>query len=53
MNIKKSVLDYVTYKHLNWCGHLRMIEERLPLKIWNDVHLEEEKEDLEIVECRK
>ena len=34
MNIKNSILDYVRYKQLNWCGHAqRMEEERLPREI--------------------
>ena len=44
MNIKTSVLDYIRYKRLNWCGHVRRInEERLSQKILERVHLEEEK----------
>ena len=34
MNSKNSVLDYVSYKQLNWYGHVRrMNEEELPQKI--------------------
>ena len=34
MNIKNSVLDYITYKQLNWYGHVqRMDQERLPRRI--------------------
>ena len=30
-NIKNSVLDYIRYKQLNWCGHVQRIDnERLP-----------------------
>ena len=30
MNIKNSVLDYIRYKQLNWCGHVRRTnKERL------------------------
>ena len=34
-NIKNnSVLDYIRYKLLNWCGHVqRMYQERLPRRI--------------------
>jgi hypothetical protein len=33
INIKNSVLDYMRYKQLNWCGHVqRMDQERLPRK---------------------
>ena len=34
MNINNSVLNYVRYKHLNWYGHVkRMEQERLPRRI--------------------
>ena len=34
MNIKHSVLDYITYKQLNWYEHVRIMdEERLCRKI--------------------
>ena len=55
VNIKNSVLDYIKYKHLNWYGRVRRInEERLPQNILNCVQLkEEENEDLEIRGFRK
>ena len=34
INIKNSVLDYISYKQLNWYGHVqRMDQERLPRRI--------------------
>ena len=53
--MKNSILDYIKYEQLNWYDHVRrMNEERLPQKICNGVHLdEEEKEDLELSGCRK
>jgi len=39
IDIKNSVLDYATYKQLNWCGHVQgMYEEMLTRKIleWPD-----------------
>ena len=34
MNVKNSVI-YVTYKQLNWYGHIRrMPEERIPRRVW-------------------
>ena len=56
MNIKNSLLDYITYKQLYWYDHVqRMNEERLPRKIlvWFLLEEEEEKEGLEIRGCRK
>ena len=48
MNVKNSVLDYMKYKQLNWCGKMqRMNEERIPLKNCKSVHLEEEEEEEE------
>ena len=36
MNIKNPVLDYIRYKHLNWYGHVRIMnEEKLPKIFWN------------------
>ena len=35
MNVKNSVIDYVTCKQLNWYGHIRrMPEERIPRRVW-------------------
>ena len=35
MNVKNSVIDYVTYKQLNWYRHIRrMPEERIPRRVW-------------------
>ena len=35
MNAKNSVIDYVTYKQLNWYVHIRKIpEERIPRRVW-------------------
>ena len=43
INIKNSVLDYVRYKHMDYYGHVRRInDERLLRKFCNGVHLEEE-----------
>ena len=55
INIKKSVLDYIRYKQLNWYGHVqRMYEERLPQKCSNGAHLEDkQREDLEIRGCMR
>ena len=34
MNVKNSVIGYVTYKQLNWYGHIRrMPEERIPRRV--------------------
>ena len=54
-NIKNSVLDYIRYKPLNWYGHVqRMDQEKLPRRILNGAHLEDEGwEDFEIGGCRK
>ena len=35
MNVKNSVIDSVTYKQLNWYGHIRrMPEETIPRRVW-------------------
>ena len=50
IDIKNSVLDYIGYNELNWCGHVqRMDQERLPRRILEY----EEREDLLIRGCRR
>ena len=35
MNVKNSMIDYVTYKQLNWYEHIkRMPEERILRRVW-------------------
>ena len=54
MNITNSVLNYIRYKQLNWCGHVKTMDEESYLeKFWNGVHLENKKKDLENHGCRK
>ena len=55
MIVINSVIVYVTYKQLNWYGHIRrMPEERYSEEFGNGVHLgEEEGVDPEIPGCRK
>ena len=35
LNVTNSVIDYFTYKQLNWYGHIRrMPEEKIPRRVW-------------------
>ena len=55
MNIKNSVIDYISYKQLNWYSHVqRVVEERLPRKIlgWCSPG-RRRKGDLEIRGCKR
>ena len=54
MSIKNSILDYMRYKQLDWCGHVQRMKKGYLKKIRNVFRLEEEeKEDLETRGCRK
>ena len=53
MNIQNSVLDYITYKQLDWYGHVQRIKRKGYLEKFFQVEEEEEKEDLEFRGCRK
>ena len=51
INITNSLLDYVSYKQLSWCGNVRWMNEKGYLKKFWDGE-EEEQEDIEIRGCR-
>ena len=46
MNVTRSLLDDIKTKQLLWYGHVQRMEEgRLPKKLWNGVHQEENEVD--------
>ena len=46
MNVTRSLLDDIKTKQLKWYGHVQGMEEgRLPKKLWNGAHQEEENEE--------
>ena len=54
MNVKNSVIDYVTYKQLNYDTSEECHKKEYPEEFGNGVHLgEEEGVDSEIPGCRK
>ena len=45
MNVTRSLLEDIKTKQLKWYGHVQRMEEgRLPKKLWNGAHQEEENE---------
>ena len=45
INVTRSLLEDIKTKQLKWYGHVQRMEEgRLPKKLWNGAHQEEENE---------